>query len=110
MKTMKITRRTKSLGISWTNGLERVDDANGCSSGVADPGGPDVVGSPAAILKEFDRARRINSGGTFWRCNAFLGRTRLAYAKELIGTEIAQLVAGKDIDYVLAEPYTEPPF
>lgn len=68
--TTAITRRTRGLGLGWTNDVER-DPRGGLR--VKAPASPDVIGAVRECLAEYDRAARVNSGGTDWRHQWFLG-------------------------------------
>lgn len=73
-ETITVTRRNRNLGIAWTNETEQQRMPNGGSFlAVRDPGvTPDVVGTIRDINAEYDRARRIHSGGTSWRVRFFV--------------------------------------
>jgi hypothetical protein len=73
-EAVTITRRNRNLGIAWTNETEQQRTPSGGSFlAVRDPGAtPDVTGSIRDISAEYDRARRIHSGGTSWRVRFFV--------------------------------------
>ena len=71
--TIKITRRSRTVGFSWTNSVEQT--RGGLS--VKDPGKPQVVGTAKQCLAEFENACRINSGGVSWAGAWFVGGKRV---------------------------------
>jgi hypothetical protein len=87
-----ITRRTRSFGLGWTNDVEQTPTG----LRVKRPASPGVVGTPAQVSAELDRARRINSGND-WRRTWFLGGRPVVEAHG-IGMEAAleMLVQGTD--------------
>lgn len=67
-----VTRRTKSLGYGWTNSPQ----ARAATPTIEQVTSPDVSGlTVTGVLKEQEKARRLNSGGNFWR-SAFFVRGR----------------------------------
>jgi hypothetical protein len=71
MKTIKITRNSKNLAFGWSNTpLRNKAEIESVES-------PSVVGNWRVVCAELDRARRINSGGVWFRFALFVGGKRV---------------------------------
>lgn len=95
LRTFSVTRRSRNLGIGWTNEVVSVQNPrNGKrSQRVAPVEGPSVVGSLRDVATEYDRACKLHADGTAWRCEFFVGSTPvdsnefLAARRSLLGNE-----------------------
>jgi hypothetical protein len=91
--TFTITRRSRNLGIGSTSQpVQRRNPATGASwLEIESVGSPDVTGSLAAVMAEYDRVRRVNAGHDY-RVSFFVGgvkvdRQDFLRAAELLRTE-----------------------
>ena len=76
--TITITRRSRNLGIGSTSQpVQRRNPATGASwLEIESVGSPDVTGSLAAVMAEYDRVRRVNSGHDY-RVSFFVGGVKV---------------------------------
>ncbi len=70
MTKITITRRSKNLGIGWSNTPAR-------DGRITPPEGPSVVGSIRDVSAEYNRARRLHSGGVHWTAAFYVGGVRV---------------------------------
>lgn len=85
-----VTRRSRNLGIGWSNTPARERSGNFSRLVIADVTKPDVVGTPEDVARELERARRINSGND-WARAYFVGgvkvdREGFEHAMEMLRT------------------------
>lgn len=91
--TITITRRSRNLGIGSTSQpVQRRNAETGASwLEIESVDSPDVVGTLADVMSEYDRVRRVNSGHDY-RVSFFVGGVRVRRddflcAAELLRTE-----------------------
>lgn len=85
MKTITITRQSKNLGLGWTNQPKRNEPA------IEAVETADVTGNWHVIDAEWDRARRLNSGGTWYRVALFVGGKKITENKDEISMALSDL-------------------
>lgn len=87
----KITRRSRNLGIGWSNSPTR-------DGRIAPPDGPSVVGSLRDVSAEYDRARRLHSGGVHWTAAFYVGGQRVS-AEDFLAAMSLLLAPGQRDDW-----------
>lgn len=70
-KTLTITRRSRNLGVGWSN------TPSGRGTAITPPTGPSVVGTLRDVQAEYERAVALHSGGTHWCVCFYVGETRV---------------------------------